>query len=152
MKKYNTIPKGYLVTVTTWENDGDNYNTVTKKGIIDMPQLIIELQMLKLLRLDNREYSFANQYEVSDEMVKEIGAAFRKIITEGNWQNTFETIWERKVDEINDEEMFQIISDTFYDYGAHGSGDSFAIRVVETIRVEWLQEDIQLEDVTEDFI
>ena len=28
-----TIPQGYVIDVTTWENDGDNYKTKTLFGV-----------------------------------------------------------------------------------------------------------------------
>lgn len=153
MKKYNTIKKGYRVTVTTWENDGDNYNTVTKEGIEDIVQLIIELQMLKLIDRNNMEYrDFANQYEVDEGTQDAMGAALHKLVREGNWQKAFKDKWDLEVDGMSNEDMYQVLVDTYYDYGAAGGGDSFAIRVVESIIVEIVPEDILLEDVTADFV
>lgn len=31
----SNIKKGYALALTTWENDGDNYNTVTKYGLTE---------------------------------------------------------------------------------------------------------------------
>lgn len=32
MKFGETIPKGYILEVTSWENDGDDYDTIQKRG------------------------------------------------------------------------------------------------------------------------
>lgn len=60
----NTIPKGYQLHVTSWENDGDNYKTEVLSGIQDLNDVKFLVQVAQ----DLASRPYGNSY-VPDEKI-----------------------------------------------------------------------------------
>lgn len=62
----SNIKKGYALSLTTWENDGDNYKTVTKYGLTEQ-----ETKMYISLIKGYEAYGDQNRYDecISDEQI-----------------------------------------------------------------------------------
>ena len=68
----NNIEAGYLVKITTWENDADNYNTIDISGLTkDQARLIVEI--VSLFESDGRGSEYGNaEIEDSEGLFEEI--------------------------------------------------------------------------------
>ena len=65
------IKAGYMVCVTTWENDADNYKTKVLSGLTK-PQAIAVKKFCKFFTSDERNnYTFGNEETVDYEFIKE---------------------------------------------------------------------------------
>jgi hypothetical protein len=126
----STIKAGYRVTVKSWENDGDHYNTITKDGLSE-EDVKLYVDILKLARED-----FGNMYDPSDKELEDFGNAVKKVFDKHG----------RAYDESNCEEEGGEIIGEFCGYSEH-----YFTRVVEKITVEYVPQEIVIEDVTTKF-
>jgi hypothetical protein len=131
------IRKGYRITVTSWENDADNYNTLSRDGL-DQKEVECYVEMLKLLKGSycNDKKVFGNLYEPRDHEVAEFEAAIRPIMDKHG---------------IKYDDDYP--ADTFCDLVGEftGYGEGYMTRVVESLVVEYVPEDIIIEDVSKNF-
>lgn len=137
------IPKGYKVSVTTWENDADNYRTESISGLNDIQaQFVIDLCKLHRSRNDHRYAgpNYGNMYEPSSKEVEKYEGALSRLIARYEPSQLLEG-WD-------DPEAIR--EDLAYELGLTG-GDFFT-RVFEEANVLWIPEDIVLEGVTEKFM
>lgn len=117
--------KGYALQVTSWENDGDNYNTITMDGLSkeDVP-IIITFCTLFYSKSNNNgglgNSSYSEQYLIDTAV--------------GNF--------EKEYPELANQELQ-------YDLGL-GGNEYYAARVFDSVKVLYIPVDI--EDVTKDFI
>lgn len=123
------IKKGYRVTVVSWENDADNYNTKSCDGL-SKKGAQFDVDMLALLQGGR---GFGNMYQPKDSELKK----FKEAIAE--------------VAQKHDEVSFDIDAamDLYYDYCG---GSEFYTRFVEKITVEFIPEEIHIQDVTKEFV
>jgi|SRR5579859_5972 len=130
-----TIPKGYRLTVVSWENDGDNYNTKIKSGLTKEYALFF----VDLCKAVDHDSEIANLYEPSDEEVGDAHRVLRDVMIKHRKADENEPL-----DEVGDSAM-----EYLYDLGlCHGE---FFTRVCESFKVELVPEDVHFEDVTKDF-
>lgn len=123
-----TIQAGYRLTVISWENDGDNYNTKSIDGLThEHCSLLVDLCKLHLSRS-----SFGNMYEANDAEQ----AAYREAI---------QTVLKENISTMDVDEA----EDILYDLGLRGG--EFYTRVLESFIVEFIPETIKLLDVTYEF-
>lgn len=130
------INKGYTLTVTSWENDGDNYNTLSKtvatkeeaKAWYDMMQLCVNLGDI--------DEGFTD--EQSQRVVD---------FVENN-----ELIFQRDIlDEIKeeDDDVTVELEDWFCEMVSEllDSSEYYRIRVMESCVITYSPEDIYLEEI-----
>lgn len=150
--KTKTIKAGYRLTVTTWENDADNYNTEIVEGLSkELCKLYVAIckAFEHSSDYDNR---ICNMYEPDEEEIARFNTAMLKIGRE------FESVIRMELFDgeqlpadgsISDEDLLGVLEEDLSNLGIHG-GDFFT-RVVSAWSVEHVPADIVLTDVTEEF-
>jgi hypothetical protein len=133
----SVIKAGYRITVTSWENDADNYNTKTLGGLNEH-EAGYHVDLLKLIAGSHcsDETVFGNMYEPEDSEVE----AFEKAVTE--------VLEKHKKLEVEYDPL-DIAIDMLYKYT--GGSEDYLTRVVESIVVEFVPHEIIIEDVSKQF-
>lgn len=135
--KYTTIKSGYRVSVDTWENDMDGYTTETLEGLSeDEVKFVYELCLLHRSGYTSPGM-FGNMYEPETFEIREYEASLCRV--RGKYGDCLRHKWE----------SFDGVEDLTYKLSLRGS--EFYTRVFEKIKVEYIPEDIVLQDVTEMF-
>ena len=138
MKK--AIEKGYTLTVKSWENDGDNYNTKTKT-VQTLEEAKVWWDMMQLCKSKNNQppniILLGNSYDGFTSKQKEVAKNF--IIKHH----------EILLPEDNIEEHDEDLADWFCDLASEllGSGDNYSCRVMEECIITYSLEDIYFEEI-----
>lgn len=141
MSKFTTIPKGYRITVTTWENDGDNYKTKSVEGYtLEEAKFLIDFSKLFASKNCHNGIGIGNIYDDMDadlacEQVAEVVA-----------KHPVTTTSEKFVDYFSSEDGWHEFG---YDLGL--TGEEFYTRVLDGYKVEHIPEEIKIQDVTDQF-
>ena len=131
--KNTIIPAGYRLSVTSWENDGDNYRTEIISGLSD-EQVRLRIALLKLFE---RKGAFGNEYSMDTEKNDALPEAYEKIISDHT----------NKTDDLTLEDIDDIVNQM----GVANCSD-FATRLCESFTVEYLEKPVIFKDVTANFI
>jgi hypothetical protein len=145
-----TLKAGYRITVTSWENDADNYRTITRDGFsFKQAQLICELlsHMGSRSNAPKEALQFGNMYEPEFGNDGEAVVEFWRELLAKHPVAAKELEFVPGED-IDDEDLFYQFGEVVSEFT--GSGDFFT-RVVENVKVEYLPHDITLENVTTEF-
>lgn len=147
--KTTLYSEGYLIRVTSWENDADNYNT--KELLVDTEQEARTVSALcDLLRSRYRvDYpSFGNMYEPSDNDRQEFAVAVAAVPGIKEFvKSVFPDIEEDQEDPECGFGYMDAIMDILYDLGLTGS-EHFYTRVCETVSVYHIPADVVVEELT----
>jgi hypothetical protein len=141
-----TIPKGYRLNITTWENDADNYRTKTLVGLTEVQTNLYTSLAKMAYSKNNNEGCFGNMYEPSandretyEQALNVLGVQYKDVINNHCGEV------------IPDDNYAEVLFDVFvYNLGLRGS--EFYLRVTESFTVEYYPEDVYAQDVTVDFI
>lgn len=142
MSKFNTILAGYRFTFVSWENDGDNKKTIVKEGVQEAEAKLLG-KLASLIQLGG--CGLENNYEPSE---KEQKKAFKillpifekhKDIFDESDMNLFRKDVGQMVDYINENML------------GHGE-DGYWMRALQSTKVEYIPEEINIEDVTSKFV
>ena len=135
------IPKGYQISVVSWENDGDNYKTQTISGLSKKEADIV----CALCRLLDTNSPLSNMYDPDKALIKQLEDAlestFRAFVEPG------ESMLIGKYTCSNGEDL----SDLLGELGI-GATEYYYTRVCESYKVIYVPHDIVLEDVTNEFM
>lgn len=133
----STIKAGYRITVTSWENDADNYRTISKDGLTEA-ETQSYVDMLKLLKGSycNNKNVFGNLYEPRDSEIEQFKAAICPIM-------------DKHGIEYEQEYPTDVFCDIVGDFTGYAEG--YLTRVVEKIVVERVPEEIKIEEVSNQF-
>lgn len=140
--KSNIIPEGYRITCVSWENDGDNYKTVVKEGVSKREtELIGEVVSLIISHSTGLE----NNYDPSD---KEREKGFKILLPV--FEKFPDVLGQKYIEEIRDDGgvMLDYICENLTGYPGE---DGYAMRVISSIKIEHIPQDIVIEDVTAQF-
>lgn len=138
----NKIKAGYRVTSISWENDGDNYRTVIKEGLKEEEVKLIGA-IGKLMK--SKKSGLENNYEASD---KELSKGHKFYLP----------IFEKYVSLFSEHDMNLYRQDCYaiMDYIVENitgySSEGYALRVLESMKIEYFPEDILVQDVTKLFV
>lgn len=141
MTKTSKIKAGYRITSVSWENDGDHYRTLIKEGLKEEEtRLIGEIGSL----MKSRKSGLENAYEASEKELAK-GHKFYLPVFE-KYSNLFS---KHDMDLYRKDcyAIMEYITDMITGYSAEG----YALRVLETMKIEYFPEDVVIEDVTEKF-
>jgi len=134
MKK--VINKGYTLTVTSWENDADNYKTLSKT--FDTKEEALDMRALVLLsdHSTTHKTGLGNGSEWTPEMinlVKEYIDSHKEVVQK-EWDYP-----------ISDDDYI----DTYYElsFDLMGSSEWYISRVHESSYITYSPEDIYLEEI-----
>ena len=142
--KQTIIPAGYRVTITSWENDGDNYKDTIHEGLTkERVEYILEL--CKLFKSKNRDKNcFGNMYEPSPNEYEKAEKAVRVVLEKHRATLNHCELANLEADE-GDMDVGEIVNE-FLDSSEH-----YAFRVYHKTKVEHIPHQITMEDVTGDF-
>jgi len=147
------IPAGYRITVTSWENDGDHYNTVSLDGL-SLDKVGFYADLCKAFRsrnsYDGKPGGVGNYYEPSDAEIAHVHGVLRKIYAK------HPAIRAELVDEdteTTDEEFEDGLGDMLMDMASDIglTAGEFFTRVCSAWTVEYLAVPVEFEDVTSRF-
>ena len=133
----SVIKAGYRVTVTSWENDADYYRTESSLGLTK-EEAQRDVEFLKLIKGShcNNNKVFGNLYEPRDSEVEAFSAAVKPLM------DKYEV-------EYDPEYPLDVFIDIVSEYTGYSEG--YTTRNVESIIVEYIPEDIHIEDVSKEF-
>lgn len=132
------IPAGYRVSVTTWENNANNYQTKVVEGLSPKEvDFVVDLCMLHQ-DANNSSNCFGNIYSIGAKKKDNHYKALQELI---NQHQNSKLPWGNSLEDV---------MDFLYDIGL--TGGDFYTRVFETIKVEEVPTEIHLQDVTSMFI
>lgn len=136
--KHTVIPAGYRLTVVSWENDRDNYNTEVIEGL-SKPKCALYVDLCKALKNDafDSDDRLCNMYDPSEKEIEKVTLTLQEIINSHN------------IDEDEDEDEIDPI-EYLSDLGLSGQSE-YLTRVCDSFNVEYLPHDIIMEDVTDQF-
>lgn len=136
------IKAGYRLTVQTWENDADNYNSGAVEGMTrDEAVFIADFVKLFASRHCHTSRGIGNMYEPD--------SAERDRATE-----RVKEVVERHLVTIQASDKFtHFLNGGWHDcaYDLTLAGGEFWTRVLDSFRVEYIPEDVHLQDVTKEF-
>lgn len=133
MKKVKAINKGYTITVTSWENDGDNSRT--KSITVDSKELAKALKDLCNNVFISGKKGIGNFNDVEEEEAKKIVIPYMK--------KHPELYTDIKIED--DDHLYDICME--YAYELMGSSEWYICRVMESCMVTYSDKDIFLEEV-----
>jgi len=135
----STIPKGYSVSVTSWENDGDHYSTIVHHGLTEIQGkfLVAVAKLFKSRHNGGRGKYFGNG-DITDTAVERIV----EIVTE-DFESNEEVLklfnFDLLADDVDKYEVVYFLQETLLSYPVEY--DSDFCRVAETIKLYFLEED-----------
>jgi hypothetical protein len=134
---------GYLLTVDSWENDGDNKAT-KQIHYTNKAELKSAVEFCKLFTKSHHDGTgfVGNFYDVNEHELESI----QDIFYEFHLKNK-EFLGEDSSDETL---ICDWCMDSGYDFGL--TGGDFYTRKCDGIKVEYFKEDVHSEDVTKDFV
>jgi hypothetical protein len=150
----STIESGYRITVTSWENDADNYRTVIRGGFTkEQMTFLVEL----CNHLDSQSNGgkareqFGNMYEPSERELEDFSRFMLRLCKKHGVDCDPEAEYEDKYDLYGaaDEAMYSIVQLELYDLGL--AGGEWCTRVCEKYTVEYVPVVIEIKDVTQEF-
>lgn len=135
MKK-KVINKGYTISVTSWENDGDNYRTESqtfdsKEEVAKMYKICAEL----FISCNNRKGGIGNTNEGDEEEAN-------KTILE--WLEKNPTFFDNQEDADKEGLINDIME---INYKLMGSSEYYYSRVFESASIIYSPEDVYLEEI-----
>ena len=155
MAKQTIIPAGYRVSITSWENDADNYKTEFMEGLQKSSvEFLIDFAKLFYSRHNYHDLEgHGNMYDPSANELKSFREACVEVINNHINKDTESNLLQYFWDEDNGglyEDQHDGIMELAYELGLTG-GDFFT-RVFESAKVEYIPTEIVLQDVTEEFV
>lgn len=139
------IKAGYRLTVTSWENDADNYATKVIDGLT-IERARVCVAYCKLFKDDG---SVSNMYEPDEDEIATIDERVASVARAdaGFIAHVFDAIGANATDEEIRDYVFETI---ISEMGLCWRSD-FYTRVCDSWRVEHIEHDINIPDVTDTF-
>ena len=139
------IKAGYRLTVNSWENDADYHQSITVDGLIKI-QVEFLIKFLSLFTSDK----YGNIYgEISDAkeeaLIKEVNQVISLYRNNPNLERDFGNLLNVEEIDLDLDDIISLVGD-YLDYS-----ENYYTRVFDGYIVEYLPEDIHIEDVTEQF-
>lgn len=152
MTNVTTIPAGYRLTVTSWENDADAYKTEVIEGLSN-ERVSYLVDLCKMLSEDNpandqrsptfkRNLRLNNQYDPEAHQIEHVMDALDKIVLKHGEHLSEDVVPGHRPAEYGMEDL--------YDLGLAGQSEFFT-RVCQEWKVEHIPNDIVMLDVTDNF-
>ena len=143
------IKKGYRITVNSWENDSDNWQIITQDGYTkNQMQFIVD--MLKLLEDDE----VSNCYDPSEDQLNEIGEKVRDeiMVSIGTGTDVNEAMIDLGVIlDLEDDNREVAYAYSYMMQPFIGSSEDWFLRTMDSYTIEYVPEDIEFQDVTNEF-
>ena len=141
------VKQGYLLKITTWENDADNYNSATLDGLTPA-QVEFYVAVAKMhYSGSSQKGCFGNMYEPSEEEEEEYTNAMRVLykkhidVVAELWGEDFGPEW------IVHPDFLDMVMSVNCDLTL-SSSEGRMTRVTDSIEISYTPVDIDLEDCT----
>lgn len=149
-----TIPAGYVVDATSWENDGDDYKTIRKTGKGEMYVAVVTALAPLLKSTNGRKGGFGNTSEGEVDEFDFIEACQKAL--EGldapyvNKELGFELMSLNLEEEFSDETLDNCFSKMkdFVRENLVGWSEWYDFRVLSKIKVYYLETAVKIPEVT----
>ena len=146
-----TISKGYVIEIETWENDGDNYKTQTIFGVEEqeIQQYKYILELFQGSHCNNRNKCGNSEWNVVKDLVIthiESGAKSGQLTPEFISKTLCIENLENLVEGDNDQE-FELLCSLQELLGEPVECDSDFMRVVSWVKLYIIKEEIQIPNV-----
>ena len=146
-----TIPKGYVIEIETWENDGDNYKTQTIFGVEEqeIQQYKYILELFQGSHCNNRNKCGNSEWDVVKDLVIahiESGVKSGQLTPEFINKTLCIKNLENLVDDDNGQE-FELMCSLQELLGDPVEYDSDFMRVVSWVKLYIIEEEIQIPNV-----
>lgn len=144
-----TIKAGYRLTVTSWENDGDHYNTKVSEGWTKDEVAFLVPFIKTTCDL------LGNEYEPEDSVIEKATSKILKVVDDHPSVHESDKLKCYFTPATEDEKSSEYysplegVSELIYDFV--GSSECSWTRVCESIKVEYIPQDIMIRDVTAQF-
>lgn len=141
----NIIQKGYRMTVRSWENDGDNYQTITRDGMTEH-NVNMYVELLKPLMYDHSTLTrgkFANMYEPDASELVEFAGVMDPILKK------YEIEYDSDVDPV--ENAYNVLGAALDYVGDFTGTGEFFTRVVDDIQIEYVPQMIEFQNMNSKF-
>ena len=143
--KTTIIPAGYRITVDSWENDGDNSRTKTIEGLSEQDaKFAVDFALLFGSR-NGKDEGFGNLYEPSDKEMNKVGEAIKEVVAK-------HSPLPKDLSEVFEDADSDVFCMLEYAYDLGLTGGEFFTRVLDGIKVEYIPEPIEIQDVTTKFV
>jgi hypothetical protein len=153
MNKVVVQEAGYRISVTSWENDADNYNfkTITIESKEDASAITALCKLLRPSYVTGLP-DYGNMYEPSELDLTEFEVAVAAI---PGIKECLHRIFPSLEQDIQDPEYggsyMDCVMDVLYDLGLTGS-EYYYTRVCEKVEVHYFEEPVYAADVTAEFM
>jgi hypothetical protein len=142
--KDTLILPGYRLTVVSWENDGDSYNTKVVDGLTkERCEFLIEAVELC------RDERFGNMYDPSEAELDSFAEAAKKLYEAYPSQLEDENAAAATDGNLDPAIAAEYLSEELYDL--MGCGENYYTRVLESWNVEHLPEMVVLKNANSEF-
>lgn len=146
MTKQTIIPAGYRLTITSWENDGDHYQTIVVAGLTTARVRFI-IELCKLFRSHHSVPGcFGNLYDPTTREIHQANEAVARVFQKHRSALTDDELEMLDGNSEPDEEGLAVYVTDFI-----GQSDDFAFRVFSKAVVESIPAAIYIEDVSAEF-
>lgn len=137
------VKKGYTLSVVSWENDGDNYNTKTKtvETIEEAESLYKLMQLFKSNILGNSDRWSAKDLKVLGNFFRENPIALKGFF---KYNPDLHELFSLNIEDIDDE-AFAEYFDNYLKGDLLGYSEYYNCRVMESCTVTYSPEDIYLD-------
>jgi hypothetical protein len=138
------IPAGYRITCTSWENDGDNYNTKTVEGLT-REHVHLYTDLLKLLSRRHKDGDHGNLYEPGEDECQALADDVKAVLAKHEGNDAIPD----DIDLSDVDSVVEYFCDVVGDFT--GSSEHYLTRVVESVQVHLIPHPIEMALVTEEF-
>jgi len=144
-KQIKVVSKGYTITCTSWENDGDNYNT--KSMVVeskDEAEAIYKMCTDLFCSENSKSKGIGNSNELDSSVKKRIIKFFKEYPSLLDADQYRELI---EIEDEDDEEDFYSDVCSDWAYELLGSSEYYYCRVAEKTTVTYSETDIFVEQI-----
>lgn len=155
-KKETRIPPGYRITIVSWENDGDNYNTKVLEGLTKEKVAFIA-DVCKHMEssgcYDEGSDQWGNMYDPTDDEMIAWARFFLRLAKKHGFDCDPEEEFQDHyaASEAAESAIYECCGFEFYDLGFSGGEEDRFTRVCDEYKIEFIPQEIILQDVTKEF-
>lgn len=138
------IKPGYQLHITTWENDGDNYNTIITSGLSKEDVVFL----VDLANCFGRNSNIGNEW-VRDEDLREV---LEKVLTKHpSISSDMSEEWREAMEDFEEDSYYarDLLREHVLSTPGEGYGGDFC-RIVENIKVYYFPNEVV--DITHEFV
>lgn len=143
------LPAGYNFELTSWENDGDNYNT--QRWVTSDREEAIRFADLIRTAWQNASVVL-NLYEPGEDEISQMVAAMKPWFEKhSDWFEQVMADNNEDIESLTDQDYFEYLLMYFSHFGLAECSE-FAVRSIESWSVFYLEQPIELVDIKDELV